>query len=300
MEYITGQVSSSTPKVNPKVKPESYDISKMSNKMDIDNKPEDVTISTITMTCKMNTEFLVENIGKYINLEHDRVVSVKYGNNIIRSLIPKKVINQKKKKQKKNFYNQVTLKVRTKKDKDINIKLFINGSIQMTGCKSIESSYEALSKLFEELRIEKGIIDMKNGKIVDVPFISKPENLKLDKIEDFNIAMINSNFKIGFHIDREKLYDLMTSDGIDCTYDPLNHAGVIVRYMHTEKPLSIFIFESGSIVITGVRNCQQIKEAYEYINKYLLTRYRLIQKNDALTNNTIMEYLNTCNQEQNS
>lgn len=293
MDYMNGQISSiHAQPIVLKNKTPKIDLSKLNYKMDLDNKPDDVTISTMTITCKIDTDFIVENIGKYIDLNHANIITVKYGCNINRTLVPKKLSDQKKKKPKKFFYNQVTLKVKTKKDKVINIKLFINGSIQMTGCKSIDGAYEALEKLFECLRVEKGVINYAKNKIEDKMFVTKRENIDIEKITDFKIAMINSNFNMGFHIDRDKLYNLMTLEGIDCTFDPLNHAGVITRYEHTDKSISIFIFESGSIVITGVRNCQQIKEAYNYINKYLLVKYHSIQKNDFLTNSTILEYIN--------
>jgi TATA-box binding protein (TBP) (component of TFIID and TFIIIB) len=292
IDYMNGQISSiPIQKYTPKDKSPKVDFSKLNYKIDLENKPDDVIISTMTITCKADTEFIVENIGKYIDLNHSSIITVKYGRDVNRTLVPKKITNQKKKKIKKHFYNQVTIKVKTKKDKIINIKLFINGSIQMTGCKSIEGAYEALDKLFRELRIEKGILNHSLNKIEDKPFATNITNLTLEKITDFKIAMINSNFNIGFNIDRDKLYNIMTLEGKDCTFDPLNHAGVITRYEHADKSISIFVFESGSIVITGVRNCQQIKEAYDYINKYLLTKYHSIQKNDNLTNSTILEYI---------
>jgi TATA-box binding protein (TBP) (component of TFIID and TFIIIB) len=286
IDYMNGQILSIPIKKSNKI-----DLSKLDYNLDLKNKPDDVIISTMTITCKVDTEFIVANIGKYVDLNHTSILTVKYGKDVNRTLIPKKLTNQKKKKIKKHFYNQATLKIKTKKDKIINIKLFINGSIQMTGCKSIEGAYEALDKLFTELKVEKAIFDHKEHKINDIPFITKPENTNLEKISDFKIAMINSNFNVGFKVDRDKLYNIMVLEGVDCTFDPLNHAGIIIRYAHPDKVISIFVFESGSVVITGVRNCQQIQQAYDYINKYLLTKYHSIQKNDILTNSTILEYI---------
>lgn len=290
MEYIDGQINDS--QLKPAKNLTDKEIKHiMGNKIDIEYKPEDVIISTMTITCKVESEFNVKNIGKYIDLNRNGVVEAICGRDIVRSLLPQKKNQQKNKKEKKQFYNQVTLKVNTKKDNLINIKLFINGSIQMTGCKSIEGAIEALEKLLHLLKIEKSIIDINNFILENKPFVSNISKLTIEDIYDFKIAMINSNFIIGFNVDRYKLYNCMINDKIDATYDPIIHAGVIVRHNTGDKVISVFVFESGCIVITGARTCKQINEAYNFINKYLLQNYKHVVKTNSLSNSTILKYL---------
>lgn len=290
MEYIDGQIDQTEVKQAKNNNSKAIK-SRIGNKIDIEYKPEDVIISTMTITCKLNSEFNVINIGKYVDLNRNGIVEAICGRDIIRTLICKKNTSQKNKKDKKQFYNQVTLKVNTKKDKIINIKLFINGSIQMTGCKSLDGSIEALDKLLNILKKEKAIIDIKTFKLEDKPFVSNISKLTIDNIYDFKVAMINSNFSIGFNVDRYKLFNCMTKDKIDATYDPIIHAGVIVRHNTGDKIISVFVFESGSIVITGARSCKQIYEAYNFINKYLLQNYKYVVKTNNLSNSTILKYL---------
>ncbi|ARF09340.1 TATA box binding protein [Catovirus CTV1] len=291
MEYIDGHMDLTEVK---QTKNNNNSITKVKEKMenliDINCKPEDVTISTMTITCKLGTDFNVENICKYIDLSRNGVIEVVSGKDT-RTLITKKCNNQKNKKGKREFYNQITLKVNTKKDKVVNIKLFINGSIQMTGCKSVEGSIEALEKLLESLKKEKAIINTETMKIEDKPFMSNASKLNVEHIHNYKVAMINSNFTIGFSVDRLKLFNCMTKDGLDATYDPIIHAGVIIRYNTGEKIISIFVFESGSIVITGAKGCVQINSAYNFINKYLLENYKNIVKSNNLSNSTILKYL---------
>ena len=136
--------------------------------IELDNLPDDVSISTMTITCKIATEFLVANIGKYIDLKYNGIVTIMHGDSgdktTNRSLIIKKQSPQKQKKKKKAFYNQVTIVVKTKDNKMTNIKLFSNGSIQMTGCRSIEGVIEVLSKVFTELKTVKATLDYKASK----------------------------------------------------------------------------------------------------------------------------------------
>ena len=120
--------------------------------------PDDVKISTMTVCCDISIEFNVNNIAKYIDLNKESIVNISYGRNddptTNRSLFPRKK-SKKKKKGKRVFYNQVSLAVMvaSKVEKPVNIKLFTNGSIQMTGCKSVENIVDVLFKIFTELKL---------------------------------------------------------------------------------------------------------------------------------------------------
>jgi TATA-box binding protein (TBP) (component of TFIID and TFIIIB) len=270
---------------------------KLALNIDLDKLPEDVFISTMTITCKIDTEFNVTNIGKYIDLKYNGIVAVKHGNSddktTNRSIIVKRQSAQKSRKKKKAFYNQVTILVKTKKGKTTNVKLFTNGAIQMTGCKSIDGVIDTLTKIFSELKTVKATMDYKLNKVIEKPFASDIGILDIKNLYNIKVCMINSNFCIGFNIDRDKLFDLLVSDKIECSYDPIIHACVNIKYDHPEKTISIFVFESGAVIITGARTCSQIVEAYTFINKYLLKNYNHINKNNVLTNSTILEFLNS-------
>ena len=59
---------------------------------------------------------------------------------------------------------------------------------------------------------------------------------------------------------------------IDCTYDPIRHACVNIKLNHPTKTITIFVFESGSIIILG-KTCRQVRDAYNFINVFLLSNY---------------------------
>ena len=275
----------------------SQEIKNLISQLDLENKPDEVIISTMTITCALDTEYYLENICKYIDLNHTGIISVRFGDptdeRTNRTLVPEKISTIQKKKKKKSFYNQATFQIKTKTDKIINVKLFINGSIQMTGVKSIEGTVEALRKLFDEMKQRRFLVEVQGGqkKLVNKPFVKDISKVSLEQLSKYKIAMINSNYNIDFHIDREKLYNLMLLDGLDCTYDPIIHASVNIKFQHPTKPISIFVFEGGAIIITGARTCDQIRQAYDFINKYLLTKYHQIVKNEGYCNSTIMKYL---------
>jgi TATA-box binding protein (TBP) (component of TFIID and TFIIIB) len=254
--------------------------------MELTNLPEDLRISTITLTCSINTEFYVENIGKYVDMSLNAIVSTKYGKhaNCSRTIVSKGNKPKRKKKNKKSFYNQVTVEVNTKSKpaKPLNVKLFKNGSIQMTGCKGFQNFVEAFAILERELKKTKAIIDPKEpNKVVEKPFMSNPENFSFENIYDLNIQMINSNFYVGFKINREMLYKILLTEKIPCNYEPCVHACVNIKYnFENKKDISVFVFESGSIIITGANARIQISEAYEFITKKLYAHYHNIVVNN--------------------
>ena len=186
-----------------------------------------------------------------------------------------KIKNKKKRKEKRKFYNQVTTQTFTKNpDKVVNGKLFQNGSVQITGCKSVHNFVTAINTLCKNLCEEVHVIDFKNKKVIKKPFTSNINKTKIEEITKFNIVMINSNFDLGYKIDREELYLITKKENLPAIYEPIKHACVNIKYKYNiKKTISIFVFESGKVIITGSTESDHIVKAYEFINN-LLSKYK--------------------------
>lgn len=254
--------------------------------------PNDMIISTMTISCHFDTVFNVEYIGKYMELNNNTVVCIKYGKKgSERTLVPLK--KKKKKKNERVFYNQTTLLIRPEPwKKYINMKLFKNGSIQMTGVKNICDSIKALNILCNELKKIRGI--KFKDRIEQKKYVTKYESLSIEKIIDYKICMINSGFNIGFVLCREELYNILRNDDdIQCKYDIDRHACVDIKYYYKDrKKISIFVFEKGSIIITGANNCNHILEAYKYITNKLYVNYKSIKNIEpVIKEDDIRKYL---------
>jgi TATA-box binding protein (TBP) (component of TFIID and TFIIIB) len=249
--------------------------------------PEGLTISTMTITGRFDTVFNLENISKYLRLRKNAIVGVKH--HLINRAI---IIPNKKKKEKKGkigFFNQATVLAQIAKDKSINIKVFRNGAIQMTGCRSTDDCNKAVSILCNELKRIRAIYLPKENKIVEKPFVSIPENLSVDKAYKFNIVMINSNINLGFTVNRDNLYQVLLNGDADCRYDPVKHASVDIKYNYKDiKKISIFVFEGGCVMITGANTCKQIRMAYDYIIRIIYKNYNKIKNVSGKEN--IMTY----------
>lgn len=265
---------------------------------EIRNLPNGISISTMCASCKLDTKLNISNIEKYLQLNSDDILTVKKNKESMRTLIalknkPKRTKKTegkvpKKDTSKNSFYNQITIVIRVDQGivqdlndaPRINIKLFKNGSVQMSGCKSLTNINIVLNKLIAKLKEVKGKFE--DGRIIEKTFIEEPEKIT---VKDFKIDMINSNYKISIQIDRDKLYNLLQKKKIKSSYEPCIRACVIIKYVPAKdnnelKEVSIFIFQKGNIIITGARSQSHIISSYNYMNDILLTHKDDIIKKD--------------------
>ncbi len=254
-------------------------------KLKLDNDffglPYDLKIATITLTCKLHTAIYVRDIGHYMSLSMKDVVCVKYGpDKIVRSLIKLKKNYNNTGKKKKNFQNQVSVMIRIKNKRNIHVKLFSNGTMQITGCKTIYNFVEVMKILCKKLLDIKFIYNLTTRKTVKKTFITEPDNITIENISNLDIRMINSSFHVGFMIDRVITYQLLLSKGHECNYDQCSHAGVNLKYKCDGEDVSIFLFESGSIIITGAKNKTHICITYDFIVKFLHDNFNIVAKRE--------------------
>jgi TATA-box binding protein (TBP) (component of TFIID and TFIIIB) len=268
------------------------------DKSEINNLPAGMGVSTMCASCKLNTLVNIVNIEKYFQLNSDDILTVKMNKERLRTII---LTKKKPKRQRKNdnklihkdttknyFYNQITVVMRIDSGPcqdlndapKINIKLFKNGSVQMSGCKSVKNINIVLNKLIYKLKEIKAIMD--DGKLNIIEFIDEPDKIT---ILNFKIDMINSNYKVNMQIDRDKLYNLLLKKKIKSSYEPCIRACVIIKFTPCEqnsefKEVSIFVFQKGNIIITGARSRSHIISSYEYMNNILLTHTDEIIKKD--------------------
>lgn len=241
------------------------------------------------------------NIIDYTNMEDCLLM---YNNiELLESKSLKKQGRQKNKKDNEYFYNSCSIIVKADQDtKCVNIKLFNNGKITLTGSKNEMDGYYSCKVLLEELKKNKLIF----------PDI-KEENFNNSLINNYRITMINSNFNTNFKIDLNKLLEILNNleDDVFIKFNPEKYRGLIIGYFWNEdnkyaingcckckvngehqkckgkgngkgenkcKKVTISIFKSGSIIITGGFLVKQIDDAYEFINDLLKRFYHDIIK----------------------
>lgn len=249
--------------------------------LNTDVLPFGVKISTLGMSGKLGITANIPNIKKYLELSDTDIITIKEGNKFVKTI--SKDIKVKTKVTKK-FENQITLVIRCyendydslEEETKINVKIFTNGSIQMAGCKCREDINLVLNKLLIRLSEVKYFLNSDTKKLEKVTFVDEPELLTTDNYYDslqskFKIDLINSNYQIRFKINRTKLHDILVASKIKSSYESDNRPAVIVKYLppETENEISIFVYQKGHIIITGVKTMKNLENSYHFINDIL-------------------------------
>jgi len=191
----------------------------------------------------------------------------------------------KRKVTEKTFFNQATLVIRKYLNgrgwKEVNIKLFANGGVQMTGVPTPEFSQEAITYVINKIKATAP--DIFNGAAA---------------MTKFKIQLINSDYSINRQIYQEKLHKVLSNVyNLFSSHESTIYQGVNTKYYYNKKGnilrpgiceckeactgqgngdgdgqckrITISPFSSGKIIITGARDMYQINEAYEFFNEIL-------------------------------
>lgn len=224
---------------------------------------------------------------------------MKDGEDISRGTYPKKRRKSKKDKVKKNrFDNQVTIIYMFNNIYIPNVKIFKNGNIQLTGIKDVTHTEIIVNNIIENIKhIYKN---------VSSDIINPLNNIDELKYQNFKIRMINTDFKVytdpeltkGFDLKRKEIHKIFISNEYNnkCSFQPGIYQGVKLEYFWNKqskkkngicccpntcygkgsgnaigdcKKVTGALFESGSILITGGINFEQVDETYKYICDFL-------------------------------
>ena len=295
-------------------------------------KPTNPRISTMTICAGLNCSFINKEILlKYIC---QKCFDISVDNIKNHNCIPSK------KKIKGGFYNQQTLLIKIKNGKKINLKIFWNGNVQLTGLKIEDEGKEAINRLIEIIKeINLHLKSNNLFKNYKIPFLlgnisdkktsdsflnDKNKNIVKCNINDiklvnFKVCLINADFVINFEIKRNILYELLKKKyKIMVSYEPDYYQGVNSKFYWNKrwnsefnysgicrcskgsgcngkgegngdgdcKKVTIAIFQSGKIIITGSKNYCQTRDAYMFINEILDENYELIKKSKFLLKKT--------------
>lgn len=193
----------------------------------------------------------------------------------------KKDILSYRSKKKSAFYNCFVLILRIFYDdeyKECHVKVFNTGKLELPGIQSKESLQLILRTLVKILNDSCGLD------------IGVNENQKSETV------LINSNFTCNYFIDREKLVDILKQKyHLNTTYDPCSYPGIMSKfYYDTEKNIqdgtepaqelkkkfkkrfkevSFMIFRTGSVLIVGKCESEELMKIYEYLKKVLHDEY---------------------------
>ena len=264
--------------------------------MEIPFKYTPLRVSTMVITAHMGTTILLDQLLEDLS---NIIIPIWYtGEGILKFEHKKYVIGESfrdvltnRRITEKAFFNQSTLVVRRKigeadieqwnKFKEVNIKLFANGGIQMTGISNDAFARETLDWFINECK-----------KLPRSPFAEEPS------IQKFAIQLVNSDFSVGMPLWRDRIHNIFIRDyKLYSLFESTIYQGVNTKYYYNKtvdatrrgqcccskpcrgqgcgdgdgecKRITLAIFQTGNIIITGARNMDQIKEAYHFLIEVL-------------------------------
>ena len=243
-----------------------------SNKLDtliqqtIDDKK---TIDVYTINKNTN-----ENEGKYKDI---RKITI--------GLSKKDLLNNRKKK-KSAFYNCFAIIYRIQYEdsfREIHLKIFNTGKLEIPGIQNDNMMYYALEKLCNVLT------KLTNS---DITYNKN----------DIQNVLINSNFKCNYYINRDKLFNILKYKyNIHSLYDACSYPGIQCKYYYNSNnngictcspkcgfkeksnmkkskskciEVSFMVFRTGSILIVGHCDESILNYVYEFLKNILLTEFQ--------------------------
>jgi TATA-box binding protein (TBP) (component of TFIID and TFIIIB) len=244
-------------------------------------------ISTITTTAQLGTKIQLDAMFNQIEVINywdlsDGILKMEFNGKVKGTSF--KDIMLKPKESKTSFFNQATLVVRREVSplnwKEINVKLFRNGGVQMTGVRSIGMASETLQWLIPYLQ------HMCN----EAPIFAGAPRIHKEQVQ-----LVNTDFSIGAKIRRDALHRILSEKyRLNSSYESAIYQGVKTKYFYNAcrpasaspglcpceklckgtgdgekigacKKITISPFQTGQVIITGARTMEQINEAYEFI-----------------------------------
>lgn len=257
-------------------------------------EPSNLRISTMVATANFSTQIDLICLFQQI---HMKLIPLGYpGEGILKMEHRDKMVGTSSKDaftnrkiSNKTFFNQSTIIMRRALEtgpgfKEVNIKIFANGGIQMTGIPSITMAQASLQSLIQDIKA-----------LPTNPFKGEPV------ISKFAVQLVNSDYTIRFPVKRDDLHTLLTREySLFSTNESTIYQGVNTKYYfnkknaHLEpkgvchckdtictgqgngeeygqcKRVTLSVFQTGKIIITGARHMDQIMEVYYYFNDILM------------------------------
>jgi len=206
----------------------------------------------------------------------------------------KMMVHHKTKQEGKRFDKQITLVLRKyEADKDgylyQNLKVFFNGSIQITGLKSVEQGPWALQFVLDTVRKMQ---EVKPEAVTNYTADDFGENAM--KVHDYKIQLINTDFRLGYDVNRRILDQKLSEYGLYHVFEAGHYPGVKISFYwsptkasHEQngictcpdqtcmrrtkttladadscRKVTVIVFQSGSVIITGAMSIEQVNDAY--------------------------------------
>lgn len=148
--------------------------------------------------------------------------------------------------------------------KEFHVKLFNSGKVEIPGILSndmLESIIEILIKTLQP-HFSDTIYEIK---------------------EKRELVLVNSNFNCNYYINRNELVHLLkTKYNVKCNMDSCSYPGIQCKYkLKNDKEVSYMIFRTGSVLIVGKCEDDELNKIYNFLTKIFREEYRNICEEES-------------------
>jgi TATA-box binding protein (TBP) (component of TFIID and TFIIIB) len=252
----------------------------------------DLRVSTMVITAHWGTQINLDNLFQALRsiiipiwYPQEGILKFEHKNMVLGA--SHKDIFTNRKITSKSFFNQSTIVLRRKVNeekeenswKEVNVKLFANGGIQMTGVTSQEFAREAIDWLLHTIHA-----------LPESPF----KDPLAATIQRFSVQLINTDYSLNKFINQDALHKILINDyNLFSMLEKTIYQGVNTKFFYNTKNIesgicqcekfckgqgsgqgegeckriTMSIFRTGRIIITGAREMKQIEAAYHFLNK---------------------------------
>ena len=200
----------------------------------------------------------------------------------------------------KNMLNKKINRLITIRTIDINICSYIKEYLNMN--LHLQSNNESLNT---ESQVVKDSLEFSASiSLLDLEFkLNKATEISNYFVNKTQTVLINSNLLINHNINLKKMSKILRRDGLYNSFDPDDYHGVLTKYYYNtnnkiqgicnctphcstkEKhsictKITISVFSSGSVIITGARDTNQLMSAHNLILKILKDNIDIIKAVD--------------------
>ena len=154
--------------------------------------------------------------------------------------------------------------------------------------------YDPIRKKWKRVFKSKGFVDPKKNFFDSTSDKQKYRFIPIERsdindvhVTDVNIEMINSDFETYWNINQNVLGRILREEYpyLFVEWDPLRYPGVNIKFQTKfgrvdeatgTKSISIMVFRTGKVIITGANSESQVHDAYSFINHVLKKHYHAL------------------------
>ncbi len=147
---------------------------------------------------------------------------------------------------------------------EFHVKLFNSGKVEVPGIQSEEMLNNIVDILISSLQ----------------PYFNHRIEERKEKRQ---LVLVNSNFNCQYYLDREKLVKILKAKyKIKCGMDSCSYPGIQCKYkLKDNSEISFMIFRTGSVLIVGKCEDNELNEIYEFLKIMFKSEYINIHEQES-------------------